>query len=139
MIAYFDTSALVPLLIEEAGSEPAARLWDAANRVASVRLVYPEARTALAQAHRMERMTAGELRSAAAALEARCAQLEMLEIDEALTYHAGDLAEQHALRGYDAVHLAAAHRVSDAELVVVAGDRLLLAAAAADGLATAAI
>lgn len=139
MIAYFDTSALVPLLIEEPGSEPAARLWDGADRIVSVRVVYPEARASLAQAHRLGRVTAQQLRSAVDDLGTRCEELELLDIDDILARQAGDLAEQHSLRGYDAVHLAAAHRVNDAELVVVAGDRPLLAAATAAGLATAPI
>jgi predicted nucleic acid-binding protein len=137
VIAYFDTSALVPLLIEEPGSEPAGRLWDGADRIVSVRVVYPEARAALAQAHRLSRVTAQGLRSAVNDLDRRCEQLDMLDIDDALARQAGELAEKHALRGYDAVHLAAAYLVNDAELVVVAGDRPLLAAATAVGLATA--
>ena len=139
MIAYFDTSALVPLLIEEPGSGSASRLWDSADRVVSVRIVYPEARAALAQAQRLGRVTAQQLRSVVNDLERRCEQMDMFDVDDALARRAGDLAEQHSLRGYDAVHLAAAHRINDAELVVVAGDRPLLAAATADGLTTASI
>ena len=139
MIAYFDTSALFPLLIEEPGSEAARRLWDGADRIVSVRVVYPEARAALAQSQRLGRVTAQQLRSAVSDLERRCEQLNLLDIDDALAKQAGDLAEQHALRGYDAVHLAAAYLVNDSELVVVAGDRPLLAAATASGLATASI
>lgn len=139
MIVYFDTSAIVPLLIEEPGSKPAGQLWDGADRIVSVRLVYPEARAALAQAHRLSRVTARQLRSAVSDLDRRCEQIDMFDVDDALARRAGALAEQHALRGYDAVHLAAAHRVNDVELVVVAGDRPLLAAAAADGLTTASI
>ena len=56
MIAYFDTSALLPLLIDEPGSERAGRLWDEADHVVSVRLIYVEARAALAQARRLERL-----------------------------------------------------------------------------------
>ena len=63
----------------------------------------------------------------------------MVEIDEDLARQAGDLAEAHGLRGYDAVHLAAAHRVADADLVVVAGDRPILDAAISAGLLTASI
>jgi predicted nucleic acid-binding protein len=139
VIAYFDTSALVPLLIEEPGSRSASRLWDSADRVVSVRIVYPEARAALAQAQRLGRVTAQQLRSVVDDLEHRCEQMDMFDVDDALARRAGDLAEQHSLRGYDAVHLAAAHRVNDAELVVVAGDRPLLAAATVDGLTTASI
>jgi uncharacterized protein len=42
VIAYFDTSSIVPLLIEEPGSETAGRLWDEADRLVSIRLVYVE-------------------------------------------------------------------------------------------------
>ena len=57
MIAYFDTSALIPLLIDEPASVRAARLWDEAARVVSVRLAYPEARAGLARAGRMGRLS----------------------------------------------------------------------------------
>lgn len=139
MIAYFDTSALVPLLIEEPGSAPAARLWDGADRIVSVRVAYPEARAALAHARRIGRVTAQQLRSAVDELGQRCEEIDLVDIDDALAQRAGDLAEEHALRGYDAVHLAAAFLVNDSDLVLVAGDRPLLSAATAAGLATAAI
>jgi predicted nucleic acid-binding protein len=38
VIAYFDTSAIVPLIIEEATSPTCRRLWNDATRVASSRL-----------------------------------------------------------------------------------------------------
>jgi hypothetical protein len=38
-------------------------------------------------------------------------QLEAVEVDEALARRAGHLALRHVLRGFDAVHLAAAERV----------------------------
>jgi hypothetical protein len=44
------------------------------------------------------------------------------------------LAEARQLRGYDAVHLAAADRVHDPDVVVVAGDGALLDAATAEGM-----
>jgi hypothetical protein len=49
------------------------------------------------------------------------------------------LSGRQALRAYDAVHLAAARRAFDAELVVVAGDRALLRAAEVLEMATAVI
>ena len=137
MIAYFDTSALVPLIAAEAGSAAARQLWDEASRVASVRLVYPEARAALAQARREGRIAARQLRPAVRALDGFYLQLDVVEVDEALAHDAGELAEAHALRGYDAVHLAAAQRLEDAELVLAAGDRALLGAANRLGLSTA--
>ena len=139
MIAYFDTSAVVPLLVAEPGSVRAATLWDGADRAVSVRLLYPEGRAALAQAQRLGRLTARQLRAAVAELEARYVELDLIELDDALARRAGHLAELHGLRGYDAMHLAAADRVRDPDLVVVAGDRALLTAAIAEGMATASL
>lgn len=129
MIACFDTSAIIPLLIDGPASPAARRIWDAAPRIVGTPLVYPEARAALAQARRMHRLTAQQLRAAVTKLEEHYPQLDVVEIDDALVRGAGELSEAHALRGYDSVHLAAAHRVGDAELVLVAGDAALLAAA----------
>lgn len=137
MIAYFDTSAFVPLLVEEPGTEGARRLWDAASRVVSVRLLYPEARAALARARRLDRMTGRQHRSAVARLDVRYAEVDLLEIDHALTESAGELADVHDLRAYDAIHLAGADRARDDDLVVVAGDRALVRAATRLDLATA--
>lgn len=139
MIAYFDTSAVVPLLVAEAGSARAATLWDEADRVVGTRLVYPEGRAALAQARRLGRLTARQLRAAVLELEARYQELDLVELDDVLARRAGHLAELHGLRGYDAVHLAAADRVRDPDLVVVAGDRPLLTAATAEGMATSSV
>jgi uncharacterized protein len=139
VIAYFDTSAVVPLLVVEAGSARAAVLWNGADRVVSARLVYPEGRAALAQAHRLGRLTARQLRAAVTEFDSRYEEFDLVEADDPLTRHAGRLAEAHGLRGYDAVHLAAAHRVSDIDLVLVAGDGALLSAATAEGMAIAAV
>lgn len=139
MIAYFDTSAVVPLLVAEAGSARAAILWDEADRAVSIRLVYPEGRAALAQARRLGRLTVRQLRAAVLELEARYQELDLVELDDVLARRAGHLAELHGLRGYDAVHLAAADRIRDPDLVVVAGDRPLLTAAAAEGIATSSV
>jgi predicted nucleic acid-binding protein len=139
VIAYFDTSAVVPLLVVEAGSARAASLWDGADRVVSARLLYPEGRAALAQAHRLGRLTPLQLREVVTELDSRFDQLDVVEIDEQLARRAGELAELHGLRGYDAVHLAAADRIRGPDLVVVDGDGALLDAAAAEGIAVAAI
>jgi len=135
LIAYFDTSAVVPLLIEEAGTGRCEEQWSAADRVVSVRLVEVEARAALAQARRQGRLTERQLRSTVAALDGLLAQLDVVDIDDDLVSQAAELAEGHALRAYDAVHLAAALAVADDDLVLVAGDRALLAAGTALGLA----
>lgn len=136
MIVYFDTSAIVPIVIEEPGSMVASRLWDEADRVVSSRLVYTEGRAALAMARRLDRIDECGLREAVDDFESLHDQLDVIEITEGLLREAGGLAEQLSLRGYDAVHLASARLVDDPEMVLAAGDVSLLAAARAVGIAT---
>ncbi len=139
MIAYFDTSAIVALLVEEVGTIAARDIWLGADRLLSVRLALVEARAALAQANRKARISAEHLRSLTHDLEALFVQLDLVDIDDALVRQAADLAEAQALRAYEAVHLAAALQVVEADLVLVAGDRALLVAAESVGLMVAAI
>jgi predicted nucleic acid-binding protein len=126
-----------PLVVEEPGSAQATQLWDAAERVVTVRLTCAEARAALAQAQRVGRLTPKQVRDAVTSLDGHFDQLDVVETDAELTASAGALAEARQLRGYDAVHLAAAVRVRDDDLVLVAGDTSLLEAARAEGIATA--
>ena len=137
MIVYFNTSAILPIVIEEPSSAVASRLWDEADRVVSSRLVYAEGRAALAMARRMSRVDARQLRAAVRDFEALHDQLDIVEVTEGLVRGAGALAEQFALRGYDAFHLASARLVNDREMVLAAGDQSLLCAARAVGIATA--
>lgn len=137
MIAYFDTSALVPLFINEPSTERCIRLWNEASRVVSVRLLYPEARASLARAERMGRVTGAQLAAAIVELDAIIAEVDHVEVTADLAHSAGELAHTLGLRGYDAVHLAAAITVADTDLVIVTGDADLAAAATAMGIAVA--
>lgn len=139
MIAYFDTSAIVPLLIDETGSPTAGDIWDRADRLVSVRLAHVETRAALSQAARLRRISPQHLSSSVRELKDLFNQIDVIDVDEDLISEAGDLTEDQGLRAYDAVHLAAALRVADLDLIVVAGDRALLAAADAVGVSVAAI
>lgn len=137
MIAYFDTSAIVPLLIDEAGTARCQEHWHAADRLVTVRLARVEARAALAQAERTGRLSPRQLRSAVTDLDALLGQVDHVEVDDSLARAAADVAEAAGLRAYDAVHLAAALQLADPDLVLVAGDRAMLAAATHAGLTTA--
>ena len=57
-----------------------------------------------------------------------CEELDVIGLDATLARVAGELAERHALRGYDAVHLASALAIEDAGLVMATWDRDLAAA-----------
>lgn len=137
MIAYFDTSAIVPLLIDETATARCQEHWNAADRLVTVRLARVEAHAALAQAERTGRISPRQLRSAVAGLDGLLGQLDHVEIDDGLVRAAADVAEAARLRAYDAVHLAAAVRVADPDLVLVAGDRAMLATATQAGVTTA--
>ena len=131
MISYVDTSTIIKLLVDEVGTAEAAAIWDVADTLVTVRIAHVEARAALAAARRHRRITATVLRDALAGLEVLWSQLSVVEVDEELMRLAGDLAETHNLRGYDAVHLAAAHLVGAG--VFSSADRRLCDAASASG------
>jgi hypothetical protein len=135
LIAYFDTTALVPLLVEESGSGRGSVLWDSAERVFSTRLVYAEGRAALAMAARAGRMSRSALRDAVENFEDLYQQIGRVEVSEGIVHRAGELAELYSLRGYDAVHLAAADVLPPQDLVLVSGDGPLCRAAEAIGIA----
>lgn len=137
MIPYFDTSALIRLLIEEPGSARVDPIWDAAEHVTSVRLIYTEARAALAPTARLGRLASEDHATAIDALCGLSRQLDLLEIDDMLVRRAADLAQDHEPRGYDAIHLAAAERVGSDTTILVAGDRDLCTAAGHLGIAVA--
>lgn len=134
MIVYFDTSAFIPLIIDEPNSDSCDRLWNEATRIVSVRLLHVEARAVLARAHRLGRLSQGGLESAVALLDKLSAQVDHVEITDRLVRTAGVLAEEQQLRGYDAVHLAAAQAIAGADTIFASGEQQLIAAASQLGL-----
>jgi len=148
VIAYFDTSALVPLLVNEPTTTACGRLWTDAERIVSVPILYTETRAALARAERSSRISNTELARAIGQLDLLFEDIDLVTVDIDLARLGGDLAQRHHLRGYDALHLAGGVRVGLAdvatrvptsfdEFVFATGDRNLADAASAAGLAVA--
>jgi predicted nucleic acid-binding protein len=135
VIVYFDTSALVPLLVSEPASDACGELWDSADSVTGTRLTYIEAVAALAMAERMGRLTTADLRDGRSVLDDLWAAVEVIELDQDLMSDAARLAVAYGLRGYDATHCAAAVAASDADFVAASGDARLLTAWRSEGLA----
>jgi predicted nucleic acid-binding protein len=128
VIAYLDTSVLLKLLVDdESGSEGAQRLWLESDFVVCAEIGYAEARAALASARRAARLDDRALSAAKVELRSLWAQMDVVPVTTDLIVAAGDLAEAEALRGYDAVHLAAAIS-AEATVFAAADDRLLVAA-----------
>jgi uncharacterized protein len=70
-------------------------------------------------------------------LDALNGELVIVGVDDALARRAGELADQRALRGYDAVHLASALALGPGETILVTWDRDLGNAAVGAGVAVA--
>jgi predicted nucleic acid-binding protein len=119
---YFETSAIVKLVMIEEGSDRADALWDSSDLLVTSRLSYAEARAALAAARRSGRLTARGLEDAKGALDGRFEECDQVEVSADLVRSAGDIAEEHGLRGYDAIHLASALALETTELILVTWD-----------------
>jgi predicted nucleic acid-binding protein len=126
--SYFDTSALLKLILQEPGSATAERAARAATRLHAVTVLLAEAGAALAAAHRSGRLTTASYVIAKRSLAVLWAPIFPVVPDVPLVRRAVVLAEREALRGYDAVHLAAALEAqadafvcADADLVKAAG------------------
>ena len=136
MIAYFDTSALVKTVIDEPGSQVAIEAWNGGDARATSMIAYVEARAALAMARRERRLTRAT--EARARLDDRWSAMHRIAVSDDVVHVAGDLADAHALRGFDSVHLATALQVSDPDrLIFVTWNRALAHAASRSGLSVA--
>jgi predicted nucleic acid-binding protein len=132
MILYLDTSALVKLYVKEAFSEVVQAAARSAEACATSRIAYVEFHATLARRERegLDAVMAQGLRDAFAE---SWKDMLIVEVNRALAVRAASLARTHALRGYDAVHLASAqgvHEVS-ADMVFACFDDQLNRAAVA--------
>lgn len=146
MAAYFfDTSALVKRYASETGTAWVFRLVRpaTANRLYLTRITGAEVVSALTRRERAGRLGGRATTKALARFEREFAnRYAAIEVSAKLVSGAMKLARTYALRGYDAVQLAAAlevhHPRSAAEagaLILICADDALNAAAVAEGLA----
>lgn len=112
MILYADTSALVKMVLDENGSDQIRAAVGEAERTYSAVVAYAELRAAIAAAIRDRRVLRSDRDAVMSLLVSVWDKVYPVTIDWRLVLEAGTLAERHALRGYDAVHLAALRRLS---------------------------
>jgi hypothetical protein len=124
---YLDASALVKRYVEEEGSESVQSAMDAASAWSMCRIGYVETVRAVA-------LAGG--RKAVKRVEADWLSFDVIEVDQALTEHAAELALSTELRSLDALHLAAALVLPSEDLTVVTWDTRLHRAARGQGLET---
>lgn len=116
MILYLDTSSLVKLYVTEAASGDVRALANEADLVATSVLAYPEARSAFARLHREGLVTDEQRATLKTELEADWPRYLALDVTAPVWRHAGDLAERHALRALDGLHLASFLALAGADL-----------------------
>ncbi|MBZ0157890.1 MAG: type II toxin-antitoxin system VapC family toxin [Alphaproteobacteria bacterium] len=137
MIVYMDASALVKRYVAEAGSGEVDTLIAEASVVGTAVISHAEAASALAKAVRMRLLSREEAASALQVFNAEWESLVRLQLTEVLLSRAATLAWDHGLRGYDAVHLAAAlfwQEMLGDPISLATYDRQLWEAAQATGL-----
>jgi predicted nucleic acid-binding protein len=105
---YLDSSSLLKLFLEEAGSTFVEDLVNEAMQCATSVVAWPESRAGLARAHRSGRLTDDEYGTAVRDLTFFWERGHLIDLTPHLAIHAGDLAARYFLRGLDAIHLASA-------------------------------
>lgn len=110
MILYLDTSSLVKLYLEEAHSDAVIGWFAEAKVVATSVVAYPEFMSALSRRTRVGDLTAEQRDSLSDRFDAQWSQYLVFPVADRA---AGRLARKHGLRGFDAVHLAAACAVGE--------------------------
>jgi predicted nucleic acid-binding protein len=113
-IIYLDTSALLKLYIQEAYSADVNALVTTADGAGTSILTYTEIAAAMARAERMRIISGESAKSAWNNFLGDWPEFTRLKLSAALTERAATLAWDFGLRGYDAMHLAAALTWQDA-------------------------
>lgn len=137
MRLYLDTSALVKLYVEEEGSALVRESVRQAEMVATSAIAYVEARAALSRRRRERYLSPGNYRRTIREFNADWQHYVSVEVTDSLIRKAAELAEAHALRAYDAIHLASARLLRERlaeKMLFSSWDANLLAAARREGL-----
>ncbi len=135
-IVYFDASALVKLLVAEAGTHVVVQLWDGCDVALSSRLVYPEVCAALAAVNRNHRLADAHLPRVLRQWHECWAEVRPIELTSTVGHHAGLLAQEYSLSGANGVHLASALAFGEGDPILASWDKRLSAGASAEGLRT---
>ena len=130
MSTYVDSSALLKRYVEEADSAAADTLLRADHALLTARHTIVEVRRNLARL-----LSGRDLVTARAAFADDLRSISIIELDEATCESAASIAEATGVRTLDALHLAAAQRVSEPGVTFLTFDQRQAHAARAIGLA----
>jgi hypothetical protein len=117
------------------GSEVVGELLSDEGEVGSSLIALVECNSGIARAVREGRATRSQARQLVNLLDTRWLELAIVDLDEDLARHAGNLAHSHELRAGDAIHLAAGIRFQGSAQKCTFGtwDSRLWGAAEAEG------
>lgn len=136
MIHYLDTSALVKRYIQEPGTSAVRALFRRGRHLATARVAHAELAATLARLCKEGFLGTGSRNAIFARIEPDLAVMTVVEIRPPLLRRVAPLVTRRPLRGYDALHLAAALALRDQGVAVDfwAADENLLDAARSEGL-----
>jgi len=121
MILYLDASALVKRYVAESGSVEVEEAISKAQAVGTALVSRAEVAAALASAVRVHALTREQALACLQVFREEWHDLVRVQVTDVMIARAVTFAWEHSLRGYDAVHLAAASLWQDAM-----GDQVLL-------------
>jgi uncharacterized protein len=137
LILYLDASAIVKRYIHEPGSDTVVQWIENADLVGTSLISRAEVSAAFAKAARMNVLTRSEAESCLYHFRTDWSTYIRIQINEQTTTRADEFAWMVGLRGYDAMHLAAAtawQSALNSAVVMVTFDAALAKASLASGL-----
>lgn len=108
MVVYLDTSSLVKLYVEEKDSVKLTALVRSSKVAATSLVAYAEAKGAFARRYREKAFRRREYEHLISFFDKDWDNYLIVRVGKDLVRLAGDLAEKHGLRGFDAIHLSSA-------------------------------
>lgn len=107
-MTYADSSVIVKRYYDEPGSDRVRDRWAQGERVFTSRVTYAEVHAALARKHRDGGLSRALFRRSMSAFEAEWSAYDQILVDGATQAEVRRLVRRYPLRGFDAIHLAAA-------------------------------
>lgn len=134
---YFDTSALIKRFVTEKGSTFVQRVMAKESLVATATVAYAEIYAGLTRKLRDGHLSKAEYTLVCRQFERDWPAYIRVELRGEILQLARELVQRHALRGFDAIHLASAISLKaglDEDVTFAAADERLLRASSAEDL-----
>jgi len=138
-VFYLDSSAWVKYYVVEAGTGWIDRFWNLRPPCACSDLGLIEVLATLARRQKQKAALTGSYAQAILDVQRQFAAFSAIPMDANVLAWASDVANKHALRGADCIHLASAIHMRDllgVTIVMIGSDAELLAATSLEGIAT---